>query len=715
VARAILLIGLLQGCAGYQSFREGQSRLAEGDIEHGLSKLRQASALEPGNLEYRRTYFTQLETAQNGLFRNGDRALELGAFRAARDAYESVLRLDPTNKRATASMARADIAERHGRMLDSALALAKEGRLDDAVSRTRQVVSENPNSRGAILQLRQLLRQQADASGKELGIYPKLRATFRTPVSLTFTNATLLQVLESLKHAAGLNYLIERDVRQDMRMSLSVTRKPVEDILRLILATNGLERRILDEDTLLIYPNTPAKNTEYREMVVRSFYLSNAEATKVATILKTIGKARDVMVDEKLNMIVVRDTEDVIRVAEKLVAAQDLAEPEVMLELEVLEVSVSRLLSLGIRWPDSISARVIGVDGIAGQLRLDELRNANTSLFRLRSNDPVISANLRSQVGDAHLLANPRVRVRNKQSAKVLIGERVPVITTIATANVGTSETVSYLDVGLKLDIEPTISLDDDVSMKIALEVSNILETITRSSGTQAYRLGTRNTSTTLRVRDGETNILAGLIQRDERRSNTGIPGLNEIPLANRLFGASEDSDSRTEIVLLITPHIVRNLELPGIGVQEFLSGTDSAVGAQPDPTRPVGIFPADGGTISGTACAGVPGRVCTADLGRSAGDGSRRRPAGRTAGHPATITAESASAGAAVDHSADSRLTCVVAASAWSSCWWWWRSRDCLRRLPCPSSSSRTSGNRKRNCAARCARSVVHSTASRG
>jgi general secretion pathway protein D len=220
--------------------------------------------------------------------------------------------------------------------------------------------------------------------------------------------------------------------------------------------------------------------------------------------------------------------------------------------------------------------------GVAGQLTLAELRNRNSSMVRLHISDPVVAAQLRSQKGSANLLANPRVRVRNKQSAKILIGERVPVFTTTATANVGTSESVSYLDVGLKLDIEPTVSLDDEVSMKLALEVSNILETITRSSGTQAYRLGTRNTSTTLRVHDGETNILAGLIQKDERRSNTGLPGLNEVPLLSKLFGAAQDSDSRTEIVLLITPRIVRNIELPGVGLQEFLSGTDASVGASP-------------------------------------------------------------------------------------------------------------------------------------
>lgn len=575
---------LMAGCAGYQSFREGRSAMAEGRTEQGLAKLKEAADKAPNDHEYRRTYFTEREAAVNGALREADAALDQGRFAAARDAYARATRLDPSNAKAVAGIGRADAAERHWNALDAAAAQAKSGGFEPAISKVQQVLSENPNHRRAGTMLRQLMRQQADATGKELGIYPKLKAAYRVPVSLSFTNASLLQVFDALKQAAGLNYMIERDVRPDLRVTLSVTNKPVEDIVRLLLATNQLERRVLDDDTLLIYPNTPAKAAEYREMVVRTFYLSNAEAGKVANAVRSIAKARDVVVDEKLNMLMVRDSAEVVRLAEKLIAAQDLPDPEVMLELEVLEVSVNRLLEMGIRWPDSISASVSGRDGIAGQLRLDELREGarNRGMVALNINDPVVSAQLRSTKGDANLLANPRVRVRNKQAAKILIGERVPVITTTATANVGTAESVSYLDVGLKLDIEPSVSLDDEVSMKIALEVSNILDTVTRASGTQAYRLGTRNTSTSLRVKDGETNILAGLIQRDERRSNTGIPGLNEIPVVSKLFGGAQDSDTRTEIVLLITPRIVRNLDLPGVGLQEFLSGTDAAVGASP-------------------------------------------------------------------------------------------------------------------------------------
>jgi general secretion pathway protein D len=573
---------LLAGCAGYQTFREGQNDIAAGKLDSGLAKLRQASEQSPDNAEYRRRYLTERETALNGLLRQAELATETGSFDVARQVYAQALALDPANARAIAGPNRVDASQRHWNAVDASMLLARKGDVDAALAKTQQVLSENPNHARANQLLRQLLRQQADKTGKELGIYPKLKEAYRKSVSLSFAGATLQQVFDALKQASGLNYMIDKDVRTDQRVTLAVSNKPVEDILRLLLATNQLERRVLDEDTLLIYPNTPAKAAEYREMVVRTFYLSNAEATKVAQTLRTIGKSRDVVVDEKLNLLIVRDSAEGVRLAEKLVAAQDVVEPEVMLELEVLEISVSRLIEMGISWPSSASASVIGAAGVPGQLTLDEFRNRNSSLISLNINDPAVAARLRSQKGDANLLANPRVRVRNKQSAKILIGERVPVFTTTATANVGTSESVNYLDVGLKLDIEPTVSVDNEVAMKMALEVSNILETITRTSGTQAYRLGTRNTSTTLRVRDGETNILAGLIQRDERRSNTGVPGFNELPLVSKLFGTAQDSDTRTEIVLLVTPRIVRNIEPPGVGLQEFMAGTESAVGAAP-------------------------------------------------------------------------------------------------------------------------------------
>jgi general secretion pathway protein D len=577
------LMLMLTGCAGYRTFREGSADIADGRLADGVIKLRQATEQAPDNDDYRRTYLKQRELAFNRMSRQAELDVASGNFDRAHDIYSDMLRMQSDDARARSGLNEVEAARRQGRLLDAAAAMAEHDDLAGAVAKTQQVLSENPVNRRASAMLKRLMRNQADSTGKELGIYPKLKTTYRTPVSLSFTGASLRQVFEALKLASGLNYLFDKDVQADARVTMSFTDKAVEDVLRLILATNQLSFRILDGDTLLIYPSTAAKSADYRELVVRSFYLSNGDVNKIAALIRGVTKSKDVYVDERLNMIVLRDSAEVVRLAEKLVASADMVEPEVMLELEVMEVNVNRLQQIGIQWPSAASASIKGRTGVAGQIGLNELNfPLGKDLFTLNLGDPLISAQLRSQNGDSNVLANPRVRVRNKQSAKIMIGDKVPVITVTNTANVGTAESVSYLDVGLKLDIEPTISLDDDVSMKLSLEVSNIVETITRASGTQTYRLGTRNTSTMLRVRDGETSVLAGLIQKSDSRSNTGIPVLNELPLVSKLFGNSQDSNSKTEVILLITPHIIRNLEVPGLGLQEYTSGTENAVGAAP-------------------------------------------------------------------------------------------------------------------------------------
>ncbi|CAH0353109.1 secretin and TonB N-terminal domain-containing protein [Aquabacterium sp. CECT 9606] len=581
LAQSVLAVLCLTSCAGYQTYREGQTAIAEGRVVDGLDKIKQASELAPGNSDYRRAYLNQRDAIVNSLIRQAELSVANNNFGQAKNTYNQVLLMQVDNTRARAGLNNVEAAQRHAKLLDAAVAMAEAGDLDAAIVKVRQILSESSTHRRAMATLKRLMRQQAEATGKELGIYPQLKATYRTPVSMSFTNASLRQVFEALKLASGLNYLFDKDMAQDSRVTMSFKDKPVEDVLRLVLATNQLAYRILDSDTLLVYPNTAGKSADYREMVVRSFYLSNADVNKTAAMIKGIAKAKDVFVDERLNLIVIRDSAEIVRLSEKLIAAADIVEPEVMLELEVMEVNVNRLQEIGIQWPDAISASITGASGVVGQLTLDELRHGG-GLVNVNVGNPLVSAQLRSQKGDSNVLANPRVRVRNRQSAKIMIGDKVPVITVTNTANVGTSESVSYLDVGLKLEIEPTISLDDDVSMKLSLEVSNIVDTITRTSGTQTYRLGTRNTSTVLRVHDGETNVLAGLIQKEDRRSNTGIPYLNELPVLSKLFGRSSDHDSKTELVLLITPRIIRNLDVPGVGLQEFTSGTENAIGAAP-------------------------------------------------------------------------------------------------------------------------------------
>ena len=194
--------------------------------------------------------------------------------------------------------------------------------------------------------------------------------------------------------------------------------------------------------------------------------------------------------------------------------------------------------------------------------------------------------NLRREVGDLTTLANPRIRVRHRQSARILIGDKVPVITTTVGTGGFVSDNVNYLDVGLKLDVEPTVHADDDVGIKVALEVSSLGTPIKTASGTLAYQIGTRNVSTLLRLHDGETQLLAGLISRDERMSASRVPGVGDLPMLGRLFSNQLDSGQRTELVLAITPHIVRGPRRPSPAESEVWVGTDGQPRWRPTPLR---------------------------------------------------------------------------------------------------------------------------------
>jgi len=265
--------------------------------------------------------------------------------------------------------------------------------------------------------------------------------------------------------------------------------------------------------------------------------------------------------------------------AEKLIANQDLGEAEVMLEVEVLEVGQNQLTQAGVQWPGQVSLGIVGAGGVPGQITGTEAKGFNSGLVRLNVGDPLVALNLRQQAGRTNVLANPRIRVKSKEKARIHIGDKVPVITTTAGATGFVSESVNYLDVGLKLEVEPVVSLDDDVGIKIGLEVSNISNEVKTTSGTVAYQVGTRNANTTLRLRDGETQVLAGLINDEDRRSAVKVPGASRLPLIGRLFSNNNDTVNKTEIVLLITPRVIRNIERPGVRLEEFNSGTEADVG----------------------------------------------------------------------------------------------------------------------------------------
>jgi general secretion pathway protein D len=274
-----------------------------------------------------------------------------------------------------------------------------------------------------------------------------------------------------------------------------------------------------------------------------------------------------------------RDSLENIQLAERLVAMFDSAEPEVVLEMEVLEINSTSLTNLGIQFPTSVSLTPIAPGG-AGSLTLGNIKSLTRDDIVLGLGG--LTVNLKRQVGDFSTLANPQIRVKSKEKAKVLVGDKIPIVTSTTGTGGFVSDSVSYIDVGLKLDVQPTVYPDDEVSIQVGLEVSSLGSSITTSSGTVAYQIGTRNASTVLRLRDGETQLLAGLISHDESSNSNRLPLLGDIPLVGRLFSSNLDNGERKELVLAITPHIVRNLRQPSASESELWVGTEATPKLRP-------------------------------------------------------------------------------------------------------------------------------------
>lgn len=572
----VLNVGL-SGCATQPYQVPAASPNVKNEAE--LMALEKEAERSPDNLVLRAHIARQREVLVDQLCQEANLNRVNGQLDQADTLYDRVLKINPASPRGQAGKLDVKASRRHMDWLSEAEGFLEEGDISGAEQKLHSVLVEDNSNQQAKRLLKKLLLIKNPADG----LSPTLRTGFNKPVTLEFRESSLRSIFEIISRAGNINFIFDKEVKADIKATLFVRNIRIEDAIKILLSTNQLQHKMMSENAILIYPNTPAKLKEYQELVVRSFYLGNADVKQVASSIKTIAKISDVSIDEKLNSIIVRDTPEVIRLVEKLIEAQDMAEPEVMLEMEVLEVSRNKLQELGIRYPEQIAVSAVGgVSSTPGDLSVEEWRNINSGNIRVSVTNPSFILNLKKIDTDTNLLANPRIRVRNRENAKIHIGERVPVITTTSTANVGISDSVAYLDVGLKLDIVPNVYLDDEVAMKVSLEVSNILETIVTATGTQTYRLGTRNTATTLRLKNGETQVLAGLIQDDERKTANKVPGLSNLPIIGRLFSNNNDSKTKTEIVLLITPRVLRNIEQPEIDISEFASGTADAVGKAP-------------------------------------------------------------------------------------------------------------------------------------
>lgn len=600
-ALLLLAAAVLAGCANHQLHRSGMTLVQDGNIEEGLARLEQASKAEPDNLAFRSDWLRSRGQVTNRLLANASGERAAGHLDAARAIYERVLKIDHENANAKMALDGLAMDKRHNAMIDEARGLILKGDLEAARTALRPVLLENPRQGQAMILQRQIDEQETKIQMAE----PSLKGKFKKPVSLQFRDANIKMVFEALSRASGINVLLDKDIKPDIKTSIFVKDVSVEDAIDLILMQGQLEKKVLSDNTVYIYPDTPAKNKDYQDLKIRSFHLTNADPKQMLTMIKTLLKTKDIFIHEKTNSLVMRDTPDAIHLAEKMIADQDIAEPEVMLEVEVLEIDLTRMSELGIKYPNQLSLTPIpglitapGPTGTAAttvaQLTLDSLRKINGSNIAV-SPIPNITLNLMLQDSDTNILSSPRLRVRNREKAKIMIGDRVPIINNSLTPQTSgpavVTGTITYQDVGLKLDVEPDIHLDNEVSIKIGLEVSSLGNAVTNdATGSIVYTVQTRNTNTTLRLRDGETQILAGLIEDKDTNTTDKVPALGQIPILGHLFSSNNGNKSKKEIILSITPHIVGNFKLPEAREMEYWSGTESALRSSQLVMRPLGV-----------------------------------------------------------------------------------------------------------------------------
>lgn len=597
---SLCLITALAACNSKQVANQEATDLIEhGQYEAGLARIEEGLREEPRDTGLHLLLNSGRAKAITALLTAGDTDRARRDFPSARVAYGCVLAIEPNNRRAQDALRQLDYLRSQDEKLELARGDLRRGDIYGADRQVKQILELDPKNDGA-LELQGSIRL---VQSRNVIAYPQLRTRMERPVTLEFRDANLKTIFEVLSQVAGLNFIFDKDLRPDMKATIFVRDVRIEDAVELLLQQNQLHQKVVNENTVLIYPDTPQKLKDYQELVMRTFYLTSVDATTALNMIKTMLKTRDVFVDERLNTLTMRDTEDAVRMAEKLLQSQDQSDPEVVLEVEVMEVATQRILDLGLQWPSTFG--LVNSDGSAVTL-LNQLKGINSGRISI---SPSPQAKINAQDNDINTLASPVIRVSNRQQARIHIGQRVPIISATSvpsTQGPVITESVTYLDVGLKLEVQPTVYLNNEVAIKIALEVSNATPLEPTRQGTIPVQVDTRNAQTTLRLHDGETQILAGLVRNDHGATGNKIPGLGDIPGLGCLFGSNKDTVGKSELVLSITPRIVRNLPYQSPSDMEFPTGTETSMRIQAPERGVATSIPAEGMTTPVASAAHV-------------------------------------------------------------------------------------------------------------
>lgn len=628
----IQVLGILgmTGCALFVSpdVKRGDQHLAAERWEDAAFAYKQALKDDPFDDALQKKYALVRERAAAAYAEHGRTLLKEKQIDLALEEFKRALAIAPSSVDLQAGFLEASRMKESRSQYREAQRLAQLGRIEDAMSGFERAVELDPTYQEALESITRLTEEQQGLARGERS---------RQPVTLKFKHAGIKEVLEGVAKVGGMTLVFDKDVRNDP-VSIAIQDTPFEEALNLILGSNSLFSHQISPAVLIISPDTKQKQEQYRDLMIRTFYLSTAKAKDMMLLLKSMLDSKRMHANEQLNAIIIRDQPEKLELAEKIILANDRQDPEVLFDLEVLEVNRTKNQTYGLNYPKQAGAGLIA-SGFTGTLAAEAVQMTYRQLTDLGPSNylfkipTTVLLDFFKQQSDAKTLASPKIRVMNNKKAEINIGDKQPILLSTtnvlpgqaATGAVPTTSTVTsieFRDTGIKLAVEPSIRLGNELSLKMKVEVIRVGDQVTlqASPPIQQFKFGNRSAETTLNMRDGETVVLGGLLQEEDRRTRVTMPWIGDWPLIGKLLSSFKTERVTTEVILTITPRIAQPTLVTGSGTHAFWSGTEfnyatSPIFSSPSKNTSVlrkseyGTTPTHGGTLAKDAGQGVAGR----------------------------------------------------------------------------------------------------------
>ncbi|MDH4192967.1 MAG: tetratricopeptide repeat protein [Nitrospirota bacterium] len=595
----IVCMMLLLACT-MREVQLGEELEQKGDWDGAVAAYREAVRKDPFSKELEEKLKAVKTRAAEQHFSRGRQLLKERNMAEALQEFQLAIGLDPEKTEHHAALNDVLRLKSARQTLLDGKNLEGLGRYDEALSLYEAAVELDPSLSEAVEGITRVVQLQK--ATQTIGGSAE-------PVTLRFQNTRLKQVFEILARTANIDILFDKDVRDDL-VTIFTKDTPFDEALNLILTTNQLFAKRVGPDRLLVIPDTKQKREQYDDLQIRTFYLSNAKAKDIANLLRTILETKRVYVNEPLNTVVIRDEPDKIGLAEQIILANDRQDSEVLFDIEVLEVNRTKSRTIGLNFAKQAGFGIFpdGTEAFSTIRQTFTFKNLtslgqDSYLFTFPSS---VLLDFLKQESNAKTLSNPKIRVLNNQKASINVGDKQPILLSTtnvlpgqaATGAVPTTSTVTsieFKDTGIKVTVEPTIHLINAITLRLQIEVTRLGQRVLLQTSPEIsqFRFGTRTADTALNIRDGETVILGGLISEEDMKTREAVPGIDDIPGLGSLLSNSKTDKNTTEVILVITPHIVRSVQPPQLAKQTLWSGTanqytNKPMFSQPPPAVPL-------------------------------------------------------------------------------------------------------------------------------